>query len=133
MAHITALITKALASLLLLILLPLSANAVTLGDATLKSRLGQPLLAELLISNLNGLTVEQLRIKNAPEAIYQQFQVERSYFTQQLRFALTAENDSIKVVVSSPDPIHEPYQHFILQLLWPEGETYREYKLLIDP
>jgi pilus assembly protein FimV len=108
--------------------------ALSAGDIQLNSWLGEPLKAELLLSKTGDLTTEQIKVRLAPREIYQRYQVAQNGFQQRLTFALSADNnDTVNVSISTEDPIKEPYQHFVLQILWPEGELYKEFKILIDP
>ncbi|MBL4826312.1 MAG: hypothetical protein JKY66_01120 [Spongiibacteraceae bacterium] len=105
-------------------------SALGVGDITLESSLGFPLLATIPLTNFDELNAEEIHIKQAPIEMYEKLGVSRGALYKTLLFDV----DENKVLtVSSKKPIKEPYLHFVLQLRWPEGEIFREVKLLIDP
>jgi pilus assembly protein FimV len=107
--------------------------ALSAGEIQLNSWLGEPLVAEFQLSSVNNLSTEQIKIKLAPKAIVEKFDVAHTGFQQHLTFKLMQNDKGINVAISTEDPIKEPFQHFVLQILWPEGELYKEFKILIDP
>ena len=110
-----------------------TASALSVGDAHLHSKLGEPLLATLNISNAERLSEQQIKIKLAPREIQQQRQVSNFHLQQGLNIHWQAQGDQFKVSIRGTDPIKEPFVHLILQVIWPEGKLFKEYKLLLDP
>lgn len=116
-------------------LLSLSSSvfALSAGDIQLKSWLGEPLKAQLQLRHTGDLSTSQIKVRRASRDIHQRYDIAQTGFTQRLVFSLEQNDQGINVGITTEDPIKEPYQHFILQILWPEGELYKEFKLLIDP
>ena len=104
--------------------------SLELGDITLLSKLGEPLLAKVNFSHHQSLNEQEIIIRQAPVAVYQQMDVDKGALYQELRFTLTAEGE---ITITTYKPLKEPYLNFILQLRWPQGEIYREFSVLIDP
>ena len=52
-----------------------------------------------------------------------------------LRFAVTQGREGEKdfILVTSRDPIREPFLNFLVELSWPSGRMLREYTVLLDP
>ena len=107
--------------------------ALSAGDIQLQSWLGEPLKAQLQLGSTGDLSTSQIKVKRASNEIHQRYDIAQSGFPHRLIFSLQQNNKGIMVNISTEDPVKEPYQHFILQILWPEGELYKEFKLLIDP
>lgn len=116
----------------LLISLFLSPKLFALGisDMTLLSKLGDPLTAQLQLTNTEDLSDAQILIRQATEPMYKKLGVESSSAYYPLNFSLKQDRT---VVITTREPIKEPYLNFILEFRWPEGKLYKEFKLLIDP
>lgn len=114
-----------------LILLSLSpAHALEVGDIKLMSQLGEPLNAELRLSNMGQFSHNQIIVQVGDIIAYQQFKLERSQLQFGLKFSVSPDGT---VFISSREPINEPFLNFIIECKWPEGKLYKEIKLLIDP
>jgi len=107
--------------------------ALSAGEIQLKSWLGEPLKAQLQLSKTGDLSTDQIKVKRASSKMHKHYDIAQTGFTQRLIFSLKKNAEGINVDITTEDPIKEPYQHFILQILWPNGELYKEFKLLIDP
>jgi pilus assembly protein FimV len=111
-----------------------SSYALSIGETMLHSRLGEPLSASLTLSDLQGLDQQQIKVRLADRQTHQRLNADYSGFQQRINFALQSpEGDQLQVKLSTSDPVKEPYQHFIIQVVWPEGELLKDIKLLIDP
>jgi Tfp pilus assembly protein FimV len=104
--------------------------ALEVGELSLLSSLGRPLSAQLQLDHYQSLNNQQLLVSQAPPEVYQQMGVERTTLLREL--IITVEPAGV-VSIRSRKAINEPYLHFILKFQWPEGELYREYRVLIDP
>ncbi len=112
------------------LLLSTKLSALGIGEMKLLSNLGEPLNARLHLTNTDDLSDAEIIIEQASTTMYKKLGVERSNAYYDLRFTIKEDRS---VVVSTRDPIKEPYLDFILVFRWPEGELYKEFKLLIDP
>ena len=113
-----------------LLLTPVQSLALGIGDITLNSKLGQPLSATLQLRDSDELGPQQIVARQANAEIYQKLGVERTFLSNSLVFTLQPDNS---LDITTREPIKEPFLNFIVEISWPEGETYKEFKLLIDP
>ena len=109
------------------------AFAVGFGDISLKSSLNEPLEAEIVLNNIEGIDEQMLLVQLAPAQAFIQAGISREYYLTQLDFTLgkNAANDPV-IKVTSEQPVVEPYLDFLVQLEWPSGRLLREYTLLLD-
>lgn len=107
-------------------------QAAGLGNTELKSHLGEPLLLEIpLLINAHD-DIEQLHFGIAPQAVYQQMQVERSPGHNSLNFRIDNSRGKAVLFITSHNPVHEPYLHFVLEMRSPSGVLYKDIPLLLD-
>ena len=110
--------------------LSISAFSLGIGDIQLHSKLGEPLSAQLSLSNAANLSNDEIIIRQAPIDIYKQLGVETSTHHSRLTFSI---NPDHSISITTREIIKEPFLNFVVELRWPEGQLYREYKLLFDP
>lgn len=103
-----------------------------LGEISLYSYLNEPLRAELLLLETDGLEVADLRLGLAAEQEYERLGVDRAQFLQRLAFDVQVVDAAIQVMLTTELPLREPYLNFVVEARWPEGRLLREYTLLID-
>lgn len=122
-----------LTALIFSLLLSLPVFAMSVGEATLSSKLGQPLYATIPLNGLGDLRADQVIIKHAPGEIYDKLGIERPALFQSVQFDLTTEGDNGQVVLRTRESVNEPYVRLLLQIRWPSGEMVKEITLFIDP
>ncbi len=111
-----------------------SAYSLGLGDLSLESFLNEPFRARVNLLNLGGLHEDQIRIKLATTEDFDRLGVDRAYFLTSLTFEVEVdETGKGQIVISSQDPVLEPYLDFIVEARWPSGRLLREYTVLVDP
>jgi len=116
------------------LLSPGMAAALGLGGLTLKSYLNEPLQAEVALLETSDLDPTQIRVRLATREDFARAGVDRAYFLTSMKFEVEQrEDDSMVLVVTSADPVREPYLDFIVEARWPAGRLLREYTLLLDP
>ena len=109
------------------------ASALGLGEVKLKSTLNQPLEAEVKLLDTRDLTAEQILVALASPADFERNGVDRLYFYTELQFRVDFEaSDGPKVVITSRNPVREPYLNFLIEARWTAGRLLREYTLLMD-
>ncbi|WP_122297126.1 type IV pilus assembly protein FimV, partial [Pseudomonas syringae group genomosp. 7] len=110
------------------------AQALGLGELSVKSTLYQPLVAEIELTEAQGLNATQVVPSLATTADFAQAGVTRQAFLNDLTFTpvINASGKSVLRITSSK-PVREPYVKFLVQVLWPNGRLLREYSLLLDP
>jgi pilus assembly protein FimV len=111
---------------------PRAVYALGLGELALQSFLNEPLRAEVELLELGDLDPSQIKIRLATREDFSRAGVERDYFLTSLRFAVVGQEDA-KLVITSTEPVREPYLDFIVEARWPSGRLLREYTVLLDP
>jgi pilus assembly protein FimV len=111
-----------------------AAFALGLGELDLQSALNQQFKAEIRLTNLRGLQIDEVLPNLASEADFDRVGVERSYLLTDLRFkVIQVDGGDLIVRVTSNKLIVEPFLNFIVEVLWPNGRILREYTVLLDP
>lgn len=110
------------------------ANALGLGEVTLRSSLNQPLVAEIELLEVRDLASAEVKPNLASAEDFSKAGVDRQYFLQDLTFTPVLKPNGRSVIrVTSTKPVREPYLNFLVEVLWPNGRLLREYTLLLDP
>lgn len=105
-----------------------------LGEIDAESGLNQPLNAEITLISSSDVNEDDLRAKLASYESYNKFGVQREAYHNSLDFKIKTKNDGTKViVVTSNDPVKEPFLNFLVELNWTQGRLLREYTVLLDP
>ena len=103
--------------------------ALGLGELDLKSALNQPLQAEIELIDTEGLTEYEIKPTLATAADFERAGVDRVYFLTKIKFEVA----DGKILLSTREPVNEPFLNFLVELNWPSGRALREYTLLLDP
>ncbi len=107
--------------------------AVGLGELSLQSYLGKPLQAEVALSHMGDLSIDQLKVQIGSQSDYSALGVEYSYLHSRLKIEPFVKKGQNYVRISTSEPISEPYLDFVLNLRWPQGQVVREFTVLLDP
>ena len=126
--------TTRLLALLALALLPLEVPAAGLGRLAVLSGLGQPLRAEIEVVSLQRGEAESLSAKIATADAFREAGVEYGAVVPRVRTALERRpNDRYVIVLSTPQPVEEPFLDLLVELNWAAGRLVRQYTFLLDP
>ncbi|MDB6144400.1 MAG: LysM protein [Pseudomonas sp.] len=110
------------------------AQALGLGELTLKSALNQPLVAEIELLDASDLRAGQVVPSLANSADFTHAGVDRQAFLDDLTFTPVINAGGKSVLrITSTKPVRDPYMKFLVQVLWPNGRLLREYSVLLDP
>jgi pilus assembly protein FimV len=119
---------------LLAILASFGASALGLGQIEVKSKIGQPLLAEIPIVTSDPSELEQLQVALASPDTFARIGlrppigiIAELQFTQ----ALDARGNPV-IRVTSTQPVGEPLLTFLVEVDWGQGRLVREYSALVD-
>ena len=116
------------------LLTPMAALGLGLGEIRLNSSLNEPLSAEI---DLVAATPEELATLNAQLAspeIFSRYGLDRPAWLNSLEFTVGRGQDGQSVLlVRSRDSISEPFVSFLIDVNWPRGRLLREYTVLLDP
>jgi len=111
-----------------------SAFGLGLGDIDVRSNLNEPLVAEIQLIQLQGLTAGEVLPTLAGNDDFRRAGVERSFFLSNIQFRVM-ENDAGDVVVTlaTRQAVREPFLNFLVEINWPGGRLLKEYTILLDP
>lgn len=113
---------------LMMLTLSTQAHAAALGDATLHSKLGEPI----------NITIELLGTK---DLLADEIQVKLNAVEDDLASVAALRNASIEILerpsgklalIRGASPMREPYLHFHVQLQQAQGNISRDYVLIFD-
>ncbi len=110
------------------------AYAFGLGHATVKSALGQPLRADIDITQITPDEASSLKVAVAPASAFQSRKLNYSSILPEVTIALEHRPDGRPYLrLSSSRPVQEPFVDVLLRAYWANGELTRDYTLLFDP
>jgi len=111
-----------------------SVFALGLGELTLQSFLNEPLRARVNLLDVGSLDEDQIRVRLATSEDFDRLGVDRAYFLTSIQFTVDIDDSGRGVIVlTSEDPVLEPYLDFIIETRWPSGRLLRNYTVLVDP
>ncbi|WP_309678891.1 FimV/HubP family polar landmark protein [Polaromonas sp.] len=126
----------ALASAIALLgsLASLEAHALALGRITVQSALGEPLRAEIDVTDITAEEAASLRAGVAPADAFKAAGLEYTAAVTGLEVNLQRRADGRAFLrLSSSRPVTEPFVDLILQANWSTGRITRDYTMLFDP
>lgn len=111
-----------------------AACALGLGQIEVKSRAGQPLLAEIPVIASGPEELSQLRAGLASPETFQRIGLEPPQgIVTDLRFTLAVDRNGKPVIrVTSTQPVQQPLLTFLIEVDWGQGRLTREYSALLD-
>jgi pilus assembly protein FimV len=116
------------------LLLGTAAHALSLGDIEVYSALNQPLEAEIMLTSVRPGETEGMLIRLASEDAFAQAGVDRPFYLTKIKFQLAAKSDGTQyILVTTDNPVREPFLSFLVDIDWPRGHLIREYTVLLDP
>lgn len=111
-----------------------NAMALGLGPVHVKSRLNEPLVAEIPVIEGSAGEAEGLLVSLATADDFERIGISRSRLNVPLEFAVVRGSGGQTVIkVTSKDPVRDAYLDFLVEANWPKGRLLREYTVLLDP
>lgn len=111
-----------------------SAWALGLGDIAVESSLNQRFQARIELRNTEGLAPTEIIANLGSADDFKRVGVERFFYLSDLQFKTDLTDPAHPaIVVTSSQPITEPFVDFVVEVLWPSGRLLREYTVLLDP
>ncbi|NIF26862.1 LysM peptidoglycan-binding domain-containing protein [Pantoea sp. Tr-811] len=109
------------------------ANALGLGELTLKSAQNQPLDAEIELLDVRDLTAAELAPSLAPPEEFSKAGVAYTAELEGLTFTPVINPNGKSVLrVTSSQPLPGTVVKFLVQVMWPQGRLLRDYSVLLD-
>ena len=110
------------------------AQALELGELTLRSSANQPLNADIELLDVRDLTANDIKTSLAPAADFAKAGIARPGALDDLTFTPVLSINGRSVIrITSSKPVTEPMLKFLVQVNWPSGRQSRDYSLLLDP
>ncbi len=125
--------TTCVALLAASLLLPGSVWALGLGEIEVDSALNEKFSGTIELLDAGGLQPSEIIISMASREDFDRVGVERFFFLTTISFEVRSIGGAPTVVVSSSQPISEPYIDFIVEVRWPNGRLLKEFTVLLDP
>ena len=118
--------------LLALMLLPLHASALGLGELRVESTMNQKLNARIELVSVKMGDIINMDVRLAEPEVFEKAGLPRPFYLTKLKFepVETAENAGY-IRVTSKDRIREPVLDFIVEVKWPNGTARRQYTVLL--
>lgn len=109
--------------------------ALGLGQIEVKSRLSQPLLAEIPIASANPAELASLSVALASPDAFARVGLDRPLFlSANLEFSVGRNERGEDVIrVSTAKPVDDPFVSFLIEADWGSGKLVREFSVLLDP
>jgi len=121
-------------AVLALTCMPPRAHALSLGNLELRSALHQPLNARIPILSATGDEIDTLNVRIASAEQFERAGVTYFALLTQLRFNIEQTRVGPDyIVITSHDPVKEPYLNFLVEVNWARGRLIREFTALLDP
>ena len=116
------------------LILPSLAWAAGLGKLSVLSQLGQPLRAEIEIVSLQRGEGDTLGARLAPGELFRQANIDLNPALLSMKFAIQRRpSGQYVMILTSGQPINEPFLDMLVELNWANGRLVREYTFLLDP
>ena len=116
------------------LLLPSLAVAAGLGKLTVLTGLGQPLKAEIELVSMQKGETDNLSVRLPSAEAFRQANIEYSGALLSVKFSIEQRGEDHHVIVlSSTQPMNEPFLDLLVELDWSTGRLVREYTFLLDP
>lgn len=118
----------------LLLLVPCFAQAASLGNLTVRSSLGQPLLAEIDLTAVRKEELGTLEVRLGSTDAYRRADLQYGAVLSGTRLSIEKRPDgTFYVRVISTRAVNEPFVNLVVELSSSTGRYTREYTALIDP
>lgn len=110
-----------------------AAWALGLGDIAVNSKLNQRFSATIPLTSWTPNELASLQIRIASADDFHRLGIERGDYLSTLQFDLAGAGAAPQIVVSSPQPAHEPVLSFVVEASWAGGRLVHAYTVLLDP
>lgn len=126
--------TSKVACAVLLLAAAAPAVALQLGQIQVKSALNQPLVAAIPLHPKNLTELNGLSVGLAPASDFARAGLQLTPTDQTLRFRVITDNNGQRLIlVTSSQPVTDPYLDFLIQVNTRQGKQVREFVVLLNP
>lgn len=110
-----------------------AAHSLGLGGLKHDSHLHQRFDGSILITDSEGIQLDEIRVGLAEAEVFEKAGIERPYELQKLKFTVGESDGKRAVTVSSEAPITEPALRFMVEASWPGGRILKTFTVLLAP
>ncbi|GIX36548.1 MAG: hypothetical protein KatS3mg126_2327 [Lysobacteraceae bacterium] len=108
--------------------------ALGLGSIDVRTRLNEPLVAEIPILGSDPAELAEVKVRLAPPEAFARVGLDRpAVLAANLEFSIDKTGDVPVIRVTTPDKVRDPFLNFLLEVEWGRGRVLREYTVLLDP
>jgi pilus assembly protein FimV len=115
------------------LLMPMAVDAATLGKITVKSALGQPLKAEIDLSNVTQAERANLVANLAKPEDFEKAQITMDPALAALQFTVKQDGERDLIEVTSASPVNVAMVNVLVEVTGGRRRLLREYSFLLDP
>lgn len=109
------------------------ADAVSLGELTMKSALNEPLQAEIRLTDAGDLDTSQILINFADIEAFTDAGLERTFYHSNIKFEISLDGEGNGIIsLTSDKRLNEPFIDLLIEAKWPTGRMLRAYTALVD-
>lgn len=119
--------------LILLISFASLTHAIGFGNLKVYTYLGEPLVAEIELTNVQNIDASMLKVSLANAKDFVRAGIDRPFILTSLVFNVITYKEKPYVIIRTAKPIQIAYLEFLIELSWPEGNLIKEYTILLDP
>lgn len=117
----------------LTLLPPPPVQAAALGQAIVRSTIGQALNAEIELGSITNVELDSLTVRSAEPEAYAEANLDYSAVVRSLRFSLERKGERNVIRVTSDQAVNEPFLTILFELTTSGNRMMRQYAFLIDP
>ncbi len=108
--------------------------ALGLGEIEIKSKLNQPLDAEIEITSASSSELKDVVFSIPDVDVFARYNLDRPQVLNSVRFIVENRGSANKIIrLASNQVVKDPFLTFLIQADWPQGRMLREYTVLVDP
>ena len=109
-------------------------HALGLGDIEVRSALNEPFNAVVSLTSATDEQLETLKVSIASREAFSRVGLPRPVILSDFRFSVErSQAGKPVIIITSRDPVREPYMDFLLDAAWPNGRLLKQYTILVDP
>ena len=109
------------------------AQALSIGEINLKSKIGEPLRASVALGRLGSLSQNELIVGRAPEADYRNLGIEQTLSSAAIRYELVVDAKGYaSVELRTEQALKGHLVTLVKEARWPTGRAVRQFTLLLD-
>lgn len=113
--------------------LPSNLVGLSLGEIQSQSYLNEPFRGIIPILFTDIEASKKLKVKLAPESIFQKVGAEKLPILNSLEFHIDVKNNKPIIYIESTQAVQMPFLNFVLEIEGPQGSIYQDYTTLLDP